>query len=275
MKPDLAKINIMGIINTTPDSFSDGGLYADSKRAIEHARQLIEEGVDILDIGGESTRPGASKVSLEEELHRTIPVIKAIREFSDIPLSIDTSKAKVMQAAAHAGADIINDVRALQQPGSLSAAAESGLMVCLMHMQGAPDSMQDNPVYEDVVDEVKQFLAERIRIAEEAGIKQSDIIIDPGFGFGKTLQQNLQILARLDEFRALGYPLLVGLSRKSMLGLLLDQPVDKRLHGSLSAAVISALSGANIIRVHDVQQTKEVLTIVQAVLQQSNQKNKK
>ena len=269
MKPDLTKINIMGVINTTPDSFSDGGLYSNSTKAVEHARKLIDEGADILDIGGESTRPGAVDVPLNEEIRRTIPVIESIRKFSDIPISIDTSKAQVMRAAAEAGVDMINDVRALREEGALTVAADSGLLVCLMHMQGAPDSMQDNPLYDNVVEQVSYFLTDRINIALSSGITKNNICIDPGFGFGKTLQQNLHLLASLATFQAMGYPLLAGLSRKSMLGLLLDKPVDQRLYGSLSAAVISAMLGADIIRVHDVTETKDALTIVQAVLQQS------
>ncbi len=267
MKPDLTKINIMGIINTTPDSFSDGGLYSDSVKAVEHARKLIDDGADILDIGGESTRPGAKEVSVKDELKRTIPVIEAIRQFSDIPVSIDTSKAEVMRAAAEAGADLINDVRALTEEGALSAAVDSDLLVCLMHMQGTPGSMQNHPHYENVVEEVSDFLTTRIKVVVEAGISENKICIDPGFGFGKTLQQNLQLLNSLAKFKALGYPLLVGLSRKSMFGQLLDKPVDQRLYGSISAAVISAMSGADIIRVHDVSETKDALTVVQAMSQ--------
>lgn len=259
----------MGVINTTPDSFSDGGQFLETGKALEHARKLIDEGADILDIGGESTRPGADAVPLNEEIRRTIPLIESIRKFSDITISIDTSKAPVMLAAADAGADMINDVWALRREGALEAAASSGLMVCLMHMQGTPDSMQKNPQYENVVTEVKSFLNERAEIAISAGIKKNNISIDPGFGFGKSLQQNLQLLKSLAQFNALGYPLLVGLSRKSMLGLLLDKPVTERLYGSLSAAVISAMSGADIIRVHDVTETRDALIIVQAMLQQS------
>lgn len=271
MQPDFNKINIMGVINITPDSFSDGGLFADAKRAQEHARRLIDEGADILDIGGESTRPGAVPVTIDEEMRRTIPLIEAIRKFSDIPLSIDTSKPQIMSAAASAGADIINDVWALRQPGALQQAASSGLIVGLMHMQGTPVSMQDKPQYLNVIDEVKDFLHQRIAIAQAAGIPAQKIWIDPGFGFGKTLQQNLQILNALSEFKQLGYPLLVGLSRKSMLGLILDKPVDQRLYGSLSAAVIAAQAGANIIRVHDVAATRDAVAVVQAM--QSNATN--
>ncbi len=265
MKPDLSQINIMGVINTTPDSFSDGGLYADHHKALEHARKLIDEGADILDIGGESTRPGAAEVAVEEEMRRTIPLIEAIRQFSDIALSIDTSKPAVMRAAAAAGADMINDVWALRREGALQAAAESDLMVCLMHMQGTPDSMQQNPHYENVVAEVAEFLQQRIDVASDAGIARERLIIDPGFGFGKTLAQNLQLLDSLSEFTLFGLPLLVGISRKSMLGQITGKKVDDRLSASLSAAVIAAMSGANIIRVHDVTETKDAVAIVQAI----------
>mgnify|MGYP000050078436 CR=1 FL=1 len=265
MKPDLTKINIMGVINTTPDSFSDGGLFSETGKAVEHAQKLIDEGADILDIGGESTRPGAEIVDVREEIRRTIPVIEAIRQFSDIPISIDTSKAEVMLAAAEAGADMINDVWALRREGSLEAAASTGLLICLMHMQGSPDSMQNNPQYKSVVDEVFYFLQERVELAEQASISKQQLLIDPGFGFGKTLQQNLQLLHSLELFKSLGLPLLVGLSRKSMIGLILDKPVDQRLFGSVSTAVISAMSGADIIRVHDVTETKDAVAIVQAM----------
>ena len=265
MKPDLSQINIMGVINTTPDSFSDGGLYADHHKALEHARKLIDEGADILDIGGESTRPGAAEVAVEEEIRRTIPLIEAIRQFSDIALSIDTSKPSVMRAAAAAGADIINDVWALRHDGALQAAVETDLLVCLMHMQGAPDSMQQNPHYENVVAEVAEFLQQRIDVAIDAGIVRERLMIDPGFGFGKTLAQNLQLLDSLNEFTLFGLPLLVGISRKSMLGQITGKAVNERLPASLSAAVIAALSGANIIRVHDVTETKDAVAIVQAI----------
>lgn len=269
MRPDLGKINIMAVINTTPDSFSDGGLFAEKNIALAHAHRLIGEGADILDIGGESTRPGAAEVSVVEEIRRTIPLIEAIRQFSDIPLSIDTSKPEVMLVAADAGVDMINDVWALRREGALEAAVECGLPVCLMHMQGAPQTMQANPRYDNVVDEVQGFLRERVALALSAGIARQNIVLDPGFGFGKTLPQNLQLLSALSSFKQDGFPLLVGLSRKSMLGQILDKPVDQRLYGSLSAAVISAMSGADIIRVHDVAETRDALALVQAMLQAS------
>ncbi len=264
---DFSRINIMGVLNVTPDSFSDGGRFIETSAAIEHAQQLIEQGADILDIGGESTRPGAARVSVDEEIERTIPIIEAIRRFSDIPISIDTSKAEVMTAAATAGVNMINDVWALRQPGALAAAAASGLPVCMMHMLGEPGTMQEKPVYRDVVAEVRQFLLERVEAALAAGIPAERLVIDPGFGFGKTLQHNLQLLNNLASFTELGYPLLVGISRKSMLGMILDKPVDQRLYGSISAAVIAAMAGADIIRVHDVTETRDALAIVRALQQ--------
>ena len=258
-------INIMGVINTTPDSFSDGGQFLKTEAALKHAQKLIKEGADILDIGGESTRPGAKQVSIQEELDRTIPVIQGIRQFSEIPISIDTSKPQVMLAAAQAGVDMINDVYALQLEGALEAAATTKLPVCLMHMQGNPLTMQQNPEYENVVETVIQFLQLRINAAQAAGITRENLIIDPGFGFGKTLQQNLQLLNSLSDFKVLDLPLLIGISRKSMLGLILDKPVEDRIYASLSAAVIAAQAGADIIRVHDVNETRDALAVVQAL----------
>jgi dihydropteroate synthase len=257
----------MGVINTTPDSFSDGGRHANTETAFRYAQQLIEEGVDIVDIGGESTRPGSRNVDLAEELDRTVPLIKAIRKISDIPISIDTNKPEVMQQAVDAGASIINSIWALQQGNSLETAAELGVPVCLMHMQGTPETMQNNPSYKDVVAEVMEFLQQRIEAAISAGIKQSNIIIDPGFGFGKTLQHNLLLLKSLAEFKSLGVPLLVGISRKGMIGMILDKPVDARLYGSIAAAVIAALMGADIVRVHDVAETIDAISIVNAMKQ--------
>ncbi len=255
----------MGVINTTPDSFSDGGQYDTIEDAFRHAQQLIEDGVDILDVGGESTRPGSGNVNLGEELERTIPLIKAVREVSDIPISIDTNKTGVMQRAVEAGATLINSIWALQLENSLEVVAELGVPVCLMHMQGTPETMQNNPSYTDVVAEVMGFLRQRIDAAIKAGIKQSNIIVDPGFGFGKTLQHNLLILKSLTKFKSLGVPLLVGLSRKSMIGTILDKPVDQRLYGSISGAVIAAMLGADIIRAHDVPQTLDAIAMVNAL----------
>jgi dihydropteroate synthase len=257
----------MGVINTTPDSFSDGGRYDSTETAFRYAQQLIEDGADILDLGGESTRPGSRNVDLAEELSRTVPLIKAIRKISDIPISIDTNKPEVMQQAVDAGASMINSIWALQQENSLETAAKLDVPVCLMHMQGTPETMQQNPTYKDVVAEVMEFLRQRIEAAISAGIIQSNIIIDPGFGFGKTLQHNLLLLSSLAEFKSLGVPLLVGMSRKSMIGMILDKPVDARLYGSIASAVIAALLGADIVRVHDVAETIDAISIVNAMKQ--------
>jgi dihydropteroate synthase len=267
LPPGFKAMSLMAILNTTPDSFSDGGRYLTTDRALEHARRLIDEGADILDIGGESTRPGAEDVSVEEEIKRTLPVIEGIRKFSDIPISIDTSKAEVMRAATSAGVNMINDVWALRREGALQAAAESGLPVCLMHMQGSPDNMQASPKYDSVTREVKAFLHDRLFAAQAAGIDKNNLIIDPGFGFGKTVEQNYQLLKAIPDFVDMGYPVLVGLSRKSMIGAVLDKSVEQRLFGSISAAVISAMLGAHIIRVHDVTETRQALTIVQTLKQ--------
>ncbi len=258
-------LRIMGVINTTPDSFSDGGRFDSFDHAVAHARRLIAEGADILDIGGESTRPGAATVSIDEELERTIPLIEAVRGFSGISISIDTGKAEVMRAAVAAGANMINDIWALRREGSLDTAAELGVPVCLMHMQGTPSTMQQDPSYDDVVAEVESFLAERIDAALAAGIRREHIIVDPGFGFGKTMAHNLQLLKSLARFRQLGVPVLVGLSRKSMIGKILDKPADQRLIGSISLAVIAAMLGADILRVHDVGETRDALAMVSAL----------
>ncbi|TNF89722.1 MAG: dihydropteroate synthase [Gammaproteobacteria bacterium] len=255
----------MGVVNTTPDSFSDGGQFDTLEKALAQARQLIADGADILDIGGESTRPGSEPVAPEEEIRRTIPLIRAIRKKSDIPISIDTNKSAVMRAAVDAGASMINSVWALQLDDSLQVAAELEVPVCLMHMQGTPASMQQNPVYADVVGEVKEFLARRIDAALEAGINLDRIIIDPGFGFGKTIEHNLLLLKSLAEFRDLGTRVLAGLSRKKMIGTILDKPVDQRLYGSLALAVIAAMQGADILRVHDVSATADALAMVSAL----------
>ncbi|MEM7562225.1 MAG: dihydropteroate synthase [Pseudomonadota bacterium] len=258
-------LKIMGVLNTTPDSFSDGGRFNTTDKAVEQARQLIADGADILDIGGESTRPGSRQVDLPEEIDRTIPLIRAIREFSEIPISIDTSKPGVMQAAVEAGASMINSIWALRLDNSMEIAAELGVPVCLMHMQGSPETMQKNPSYDDVVTEVRDFLAQHIEIAIQAGIDQKNIVIDPGFGFGKSIDHNLSLLKALGSFRELGVPVLAGLSRKSMIGTLLDKPVDQRLYGSLSVAVMAAMLGADILRVHDVSETNEAITMVKAL----------
>jgi len=259
------QIQVMGIINTTPDSFSDGGRFYHFDRALAHARQMIEDGVDILDIGGESTRPGSKLVDQNEEIERTIPLIEAIRQISDIPVSIDTNKPGVMQQAVAAGASLVNSVDAFRQEYALEVAARLKVPVCIMHMQGTPETMQLDPHYEDVVEEVKAFLQARIDAALAAGIARENIIVDPGFGFGKTLEHNLQLLKSLPEFKCLGVRVLVGLSRKGMIGAILDKPVDQRLFGSISTAVISAMQGADIIRVHDVAETVDAIAIVKAL----------
>jgi dihydropteroate synthase len=256
----------MGILNLTPDSFSDGGLYISKEEALGHARMMAQEGVAIIDVGGESTRPGASLVSADEELERVIPVIEAIAAEVPIPISIDTCKAAVMREAANAGAGMINDVMALQDSEALRTAAETGLPVCLMHMQGKPRTMQQSPIYKDVLSEVSSFLAARVAACEKAGIAKQKILVDPGFGFGKTLEHNLMLLKNLDQLTNLDVPILVGISRKSMIGAMLnDRPVDKRLFGSLSAAVIAILQGASIVRTHDVGVTVDALKVIQAV----------
>lgn len=265
---DFAEPVIMGIVNVTPDSFSDGGQFLNTTAALSHAIQLLDDGATILDIGGESTRPGAPDVSLEDELKRVIPIIKAIREQSDCVISIDTSKAEVMRQAIEAGADIVNDVRALQEPGAIDVVAQFPVVaVCLMHMQGQPRSMQHAPHYNDLAGEINDFFSQRIAACEAAGIKQSQLILDPGFGFGKTLKHNYQILAQFNDYAKLGLPLLAGLSRKSMIGNLLNRDTDDRLAGSLAGALIAAQNGAHIIRVHDVKETADVLGVYQACKQ--------
>jgi len=256
----------MGIVNVTPDSFSDGGQYSSTEKAVDHALQLVEEGADILDIGGESTRPGATPVSLEDELARVLPVIEQLAQRTTVPLSIDTYKPQVMRAAIAAGADIVNDVRALQEPGALEIVADSRAGVCLMHMQGTPQTMQQDPHYDDVVAEVNAFLAARLAAAEAAGIARERVVLDPGFGFGKKTQHNLQLLQEIGQTLALGRPLLVGLSRKSVLGQITGGDVNARLHASLAASVISVMKGARIVRVHDVKATADALKVTAAVL---------
>lgn len=262
---DLTTPKVMGILNVTPDSFSDGGRFNQLDQAIAHAMQLVEEGAAILDIGGESTRPNAKPVTLEEELARVIPVIEALTARNiGIPLSIDTYKPAVMQAALNAGASVVNDVRGLQEPGALQVVANSNAGVCVMHMQGMPQTMQENPHYDDVVAEVYAFLASRRDACLEAGIAHQRIVLDPGFGFGKTRAHNISLAKSLSTLLALGCPLLVGLSRKSVLGQMTGNDVDARLHASVAAAVISAMQGAHVLRVHDVKATVEALKVVAA-----------
>lgn len=262
---DLARPQVMGILNVTPDSFSDGGRYVGSEAAIRQAERLIGEGAAIVDVGGESTRPGAEAVPLQQELDRVIPVIERIAAAFDAPVSVDTSKAEVMTAAAAAGAGLINDVNALRGVNALTAAAATGLPVCLMHMQGEPRTMQTAPQYDDVVADILNYLEHRLAHCEHAGMARGRLLVDPGFGFGKTLRHNLELLRGLQRFEALGVPVLVGISRKSMLGTLTGRPVDERLAGSLAAAVLAAERGARVIRVHDVAATVDALKIWQAV----------
>jgi dihydropteroate synthase len=257
---------IMGILNVTPDSFSDGGRFQQQDVALSHAQQMLQQGVDIIDIGGESTRPDSQPVSVQQELDRVIPIIEAIKATLPVKISIDTSKAEVMRAAVAAGADMINDVAALRYENSLQAAAEANVPVCLMHMQGKPKTMQHNPQYDDVVAEVKQFLLQRVEACLHHGIAAHHIWIDMGFGFGKTLEHNLQLMNHLEQFTQLNYPVLVGVSRKSMIGKVLDKPVEQRLFGGLGLAALAVSKGAKIIRTHDVAATKEVIMMVQAVV---------
>jgi len=255
---------VMGIVNVTPDSFSDGGRHFDAARAIAHGRQLVEEGADLLDIGGESSRPGAQSVSAEEELRRVLPVIEALAGVG-VPLSVDTVKPEVMRRAAAAGASVINDIAALQAPGALEAAAASDAAVCLMHMQGEPRTMQADPSYGDVVAEVRDFLAARVAAAQAAGIAAERIVVDPGFGFGKRLAHNLALLRHLGQFADLGACVLAGLSRKSMLGEITGRKVSQRDTASVAAALLAARNGARILRVHDVAATKDALAVWAAV----------
>ena len=259
---DLSQPQVMGILNVTPDSFSDGGKHTNVSQALDHALRMIEEGATFIDIGGESTRPGAPDVSLQEELDRTIPVIEDVAKNTACVISIDTSKADVMREAVKAGAGLINDVRALQEPGALQVAAEAQVPVCLMHMQGQPRTMQQSPEYDDVVNDVGQFLLARTKVCEEAGIAKDKILFDPGYGFGKSLEHNYTLVKHLPSLMKLGYPVLVGMSRKSMIGNLLNRKVDERLAGSISLATIVAQMGAQIIRVHDVKETADAVNIV-------------
>lgn len=262
---DLSQPRVMGILNVTPDSFSDGGNFLAAGHALEHAARMVEEGAAIIDVGGESTRPGAAAVTVEEELQRVIPVIEALNAALDVPVSIDTRKPGVMQAAVAAGAGLINDVTALQAPGAIELAAQLGVPVCLMHMQGTPESMQDQPTYGNVVTEVKDFLLERAGACMQHGIDRENILLDPGFGFGKTTAHNLQLLQQLEQLVEAGFPVLVGLSRKSMIGQILGLPVDKRLPAGLALAVLAAWQGAAIVRCHDVRETREAILMCQAV----------
>jgi dihydropteroate synthase len=255
---------IMGIVNLSDDSFSGDGLHGDTAAAIDQARRLIEEGAHILDIGAESSRPGAHPVSAGQEIARLLPVLDALRDCG-VPLSVDTVKPEVMRAVLAAGSDMINDINALRAPGALAVVAASRAAVCLMHMQGEPETMQHDPRYDDVVVEVAEFLGERVAAAEAAGIALDRIAVDPGFGFGKSLAHNIELLRRLDELVVPGLPLLVGMSRKSMLGLITGRAAPQRVHGGVAAHVMAVLRGARILRVHDVAATRDALAVVQAV----------
>ena len=258
----------MGVLNVTPDSFSDGGRYQDLDAAVSCAARMIAKGADIIDVGGESTRPGAAEVGITEELQRVVPVITAIRAaYPDVILSVDTSKPEVMSAAVAAGAGLINDVRALTSTGALQAAAATQAAVCLMHMQGQPDSMQVAPSYENVVNEVSGFLTDRVQTCVAAGIARERILIDPGIGFGKKPEHNLALLAHLPVFSRLKLPLLLGVSRKSLIGAILSRPVEHRLSGGVALATAAVLSGARIIRTHDVAETSDAVRMAQALLQ--------
>lgn len=262
---DLARPRVMGIVNVTPDSFSDGGQFAAVEAAVRHGLQLVEQGADILDIGGESTRPGATPVPLEEELRRVVPVIEALAARAGVPISVDTYKPAVMAAAIAAGASIVNDVFALTEPGAVEVVAASNAGVCLMHSQGTPQTMQIDPRYHDVVQEVREFLQARMEACVAHGIGRERIVLDPGFGFGKRSVHNIALLRELTELVGFGQPVLVGLSRKSVLGQLTGNEVDARLHASLAATVISVMKGARIVRVHDVKATVDALKVVSAV----------
>ena len=262
---DLSTPAVMGVLNVTPDSFSDGGRFATVDAALAHARALVADGARIVDVGGESTRPGAPPVAEAQELERVVPVIERIRAELDCIVSVDTMKPGVMRAACAAGAELINDVMALRAPGALDAACESGAAVCLMHMQGEPRTMQQAPRYADVVREVAEFLAARVAACEAAGIDRSRIVVDPGFGFGKALEHNLQLLGALDRVAPAGVPVLVGVSRKSMFGQLLDRPVGERAAGGLAAAALAAWQGARIVRTHDVRATMDALKVTAAI----------
>ena len=263
---------VMGVLNVTPDSFSDGGRFAGRDAALRQAEAMARDGAAIIDIGGESTRPGAADVSEQEELDRVIPVVEAVVSAIDVPVSIDTSKAAVMRAAAGAGAAMINDIRALRGEGALATAAELQRPVCLMHMQGQPRTMQQAPEYDDVVADVGDFLARRLRECVDAGLAEDLLIVDPGFGFGKTPRHNVELLANLRQLRSLGRPILVGLSRKSTLGSLTGRDVDERMPASIAAAVIAVVEGAHIVRAHDVRETVDALRVAAAVMDKDRER---
>jgi dihydropteroate synthase len=265
---DLTRPCVMGVLNVTPDSFSDGGCFLSADEALEQGRRMAAEGAALIDVGGESSRPGAEPVPAQQEMDRVVPVIERLSREVPVPLSVDTSKPQVMRAAAAAGAGLINDVLALREPEALETARELNLPVCLMHTQGRPRTMQLDPHYDDVVSEVAAFLAARVTACVQAGIPRERLLVDPGFGFGKSLAHNLRLLANLDRLLSLGLPLLVGISRKSMIGTLVERPVEQRLAGSLAAAVLAVRAGAVIVRAHDVGPSVDALKIVAAVRSQ-------
>jgi len=266
---DLSSPQVMGVLNVTPDSFSDGGDYASLDAALLRAQEMVSQGVAIIDVGGESTRPGAAKVALQQELDRVVPLVERIASQLDICISVDSSSPEVMLAAQAAGAHMLNDVRALKRDGAIGAAQQAGLPVCLMHMQGEPDTMQLDPNYDHMLNDVHSFLGARIQACIDGGIPRDQILMDPGFGFGKSVEHNYQLLANLEDFKSHNVPILIGLSRKSMIAAVLNNcSVNERLSGSLAGAVIAAMNGAHIIRVHDVKETVDALKIVQATQQQ-------
>ena len=260
---DFKRPLVMGILNITPDSFSDGGKYLDVNEALKHAEKMIEEGVDIIDIGGESSRPGSDPVSADEELKRIAPIIEGIKKISDIAISIDTYKPEVMKQVIDMDVAMINDIHALQKPSAIDMIKKSNVGICLMHMQGNPKTMQLNPTYKNVVSEVKSFLEERANLLMNEGIDKSRIILDPGFGFGKTFEHNIELLQNIESFQSLNLPILVGLSRKSFIRKILNGDHDDHLSGSISAAILSVLKGAKILRVHDVKETQSAFKIIQ------------
>lgn len=267
---DLSAAQVMGILNVTPDSFSDGGVHGSVQMSLDHAAAMVEQGATIIDVGGESTRPGAPEVSIDEELNRVIPIIELMAETLDVVISVDTSKPEVIRAAVKAGAGMVNDVRALRVTGALEAVAETSAAVCLMHMQGEPQNMQMSPAYTDIIAEVRAFLIERCEACRVQGIARERLVVDPGFGFGKTLEHNLQLVAQLGDVAVPNVPLLFGASRKGTIGTLLNAPTDKRVIGSVAMALMAVERGAKIIRVHDVKETTEALAIFQAVSQVSS-----
>lgn len=263
---DLSRTHVMGILNMTPDSFSDGGRYNRMDAALQRVEQMLAAGATLIDVGGESTRPGAALVGVQEEVDRVVPMVEAIRARFDTVVSVDTSTPEVIRGSAAVGAGLINDIRALQRPGAMDAAVDTGLAVCLMHMQGEPQTMQQAPEYASVLEAVNSFLEQRVQACLDAGIPRDRLVLDPGFGFGKTLQHNLELFDAMPQVRPLDLPLLVGVSRKSMIGQALDRPVDQRLAGGLALATLAVVKGARIVRVHDVAETVDAVRMTEAVL---------